>query len=70
VRPRPTAIFPDGGSIMHSIQHEKDTAVLFYLCLFNCLSLGRESRRYRDVSAEFGAPWMGDTKPERRWHLG
>ena len=23
------------------------------------LSLGRESRRYKDVSAEFGAPWMG-----------
>ena len=37
---------------------------------FNCLSLGRESRRYRDVPAEFGAPWMGDTKPERRWRLG
>ncbi|EHM39841.1 hypothetical protein HMPREF0454_03732, partial [Hafnia alvei ATCC 51873] len=34
------------------------------------LSIRRESRRYRDVSAEFGAPWMGDTKPERRWHLG
>jgi len=32
------------------------------------LSLGRKSRRYRDVSAEFGAPWMGDTKPERKWH--
>ena len=34
------------------------------------LSLGRKSRRYRDVSAEFGAPWMGDTKPERKWRLG
>ncbi|TBM20983.1 hypothetical protein EYY89_21575 [Hafnia paralvei] len=34
------------------------------------LSLGRKSRRYRDVPAEFGAPWMGDTKPERKWRLG
>uniref|UniRef100_UPI0026DD9B14 hypothetical protein n=1 Tax=Hafnia paralvei TaxID=546367 RepID=UPI0026DD9B14 len=34
------------------------------------LSLGRESRHDRDVVTEFGAPWMGDTKPERRWHLG
>ena len=34
-----------------------------FLFSFNCLSLGRESRRYRDVPAEFGAPWMGDTKP-------
>ncbi|MEG1350029.1 MAG: hypothetical protein RSD49_18495, partial [Hafnia sp.] len=61
-----TAIFPDGGSIMHFIQHEKDTAILFCLCLFNCLSLGRESRHDRDVVPEFGVPWMGDTKPERK----
>ncbi|WP_228286465.1 hypothetical protein, partial [Hafnia paralvei] len=61
---RPTAIFPDGGSIMHFIQHEK------IFLSFKSLSLGRESRRYRDVPAEFGAPWMGDTKPERKWHLG
>ncbi|WP_278811107.1 hypothetical protein, partial [Obesumbacterium proteus] len=41
-----------------------------FLFSFNCLSLGRESRRYRDVPAEFGAPGMGDTKPERKWRLG
>ncbi|WP_216593540.1 hypothetical protein, partial [Hafnia alvei] len=55
---RPPTSIPNGGSKMHSIQHEKDTAILFCLCLFNCLSLGSESRRYKDVSAEFGAPWM------------
>ena len=33
------------------------------------LSIRRESRHDRDVVTEFGAPWMGDTKPERRWHL-
>jgi len=36
---------------------------------FFSLSLGRESRHDRDVVAEFGAPGMGDTKPERRWRL-
>ncbi|AVE16664.1 hypothetical protein AL518_20700 [Hafnia paralvei] len=34
------------------------------------LSIRRESRHDRDVVTEFGAPWMGDTKPERRWRLG
>ncbi|WP_220270686.1 hypothetical protein, partial [Hafnia paralvei] len=29
VRPRPTAIFPDGGSIMHFIQHEKTKQYCF-----------------------------------------
>ncbi|WP_211336370.1 hypothetical protein, partial [Hafnia alvei] len=43
---------------------------LFLYFSFNSLSLGRKSRRYRDVPAEFGAPWMGDTKPERRWRHG
>jgi len=42
-------------------QKEKDNRQKLYL--FFSLSLGRESRRYRDVPAEFGAPWMGDTKP-------
>ncbi|MEG0210248.1 MAG: hypothetical protein RR699_14835, partial [Hafnia sp.] len=37
---------------------------------FFSLSLGWESRHDRDVVTEFGAPWMGDTKPERRWRLG
>ncbi|WP_220270673.1 hypothetical protein, partial [Hafnia paralvei] len=37
---------------------------------FFSLSLGRESRHDKDVVTEFGAPWMGDTKPERRWRLG
>ncbi|WP_227660116.1 hypothetical protein, partial [Hafnia paralvei] len=30
---------------------------------FESLSVGRESRHDRDVVTEFGAPWMGDTKP-------
>ena len=30
---------------------------------FKSLSVGRESRHDRDVVTEFGAPWMGDTKP-------
>ena len=34
------------------------------------LSLGRESRHDRDVVTEFGAAWMADTKPERKWRLG
>ncbi|WP_215758098.1 hypothetical protein, partial [Hafnia paralvei] len=37
---------------------------------FKSLSVGRESRHDRDVVTEFGAPWMGDTKPERKWRLG
>ncbi|WP_306586756.1 hypothetical protein, partial [Hafnia paralvei] len=36
---------------------------------FFSLSLGKESRHDRDVVTEFGAPGMGDTKPERRWRL-
>ncbi|NLS54843.1 hypothetical protein [Hafnia alvei] len=61
---------------------DKKTKDIFYLSIFlsfylsiflfsfNCLGFGRTSRRYRDVPVEFGAPGMGDTKPERRWHLG
>ncbi|TBM01685.1 hypothetical protein EYY87_17090 [Hafnia paralvei] len=33
------------------------------LYLVFSLSLGWESRHDRDVVTEFGAPWMGDTKP-------
>ena len=69
VRPLPATNIPAGGSKMHSLNIKKTKDILSSY-LLNCLSLGRESRRYRDVPAEFGAPWMGDTKPERRWRFG
>ncbi|WP_367299336.1 hypothetical protein [Hafnia alvei] len=79
MRPQPATSIPAGGSKMHSLNikkgnKDKKTKDIFYLSIFlfsfNCLGFGRTSRRYRDVPVEFGAPWMGDTKPERRWHLG
>jgi hypothetical protein len=75
MRPQPATSIPAGGSKMHSLNMKRQKIFLssylfIFLFSFNCLSFGRESRRYRDVPAEFGAPGMGDTKPERRWRLG
>ena len=70
VRPQPATSIPAGGSKMHSLNIKKTKDIFVFLSFyfislffFNCLSFGRESRRYRDVPAEFGAPGMGDTKP-------
>ncbi|MEG1350196.1 MAG: hypothetical protein RSD49_19360, partial [Hafnia sp.] len=56
--------------ISSNTKRQNNIVLSFVFVFFNCLSLGRESRHDRDVVTEFGAPWMGDTKPEREWRLG
>ena len=63
VRPQPATSIPAGGSKMRSFNMKRQKTFLSSY-LLNCLGLGRKSRRYRDVPVEFGALWMGDTKPE------
>jgi len=71
VRPQPATSIPAGGSKTHSLNIKKTKDIFVFLSFyfislfsFNCLSFGRESRRYRDVPVEFGAFKMSDTKPE------
>ena len=57
VRPQPATSIPVGGSKMHSLNMKRQKTFLSSYLLI-CLGLGR------DVPVEFGAPGMGDTKPE------
>ncbi|ANC39825.1 hypothetical protein A6V27_05270 [Hafnia alvei] len=67
VCPQPTAIIPDGGSIMNFI-HTKSKARA--LAIFLRSSFGRKSHANTMLAWSLGRPWMADTKPERKWHLG
>ncbi|KID05850.1 hypothetical protein PU00_03030 [Hafnia alvei] len=61
------AHIPDGGSIMNFI-HTKSKARA--LAIFLRSSFGRKSHANTMLAWSLGRPWMADTKPERKWHLG